>query len=81
MQREENGLARVAFVKTRDRAEGVRSALALLDNVQFRPAVSKIMAKHSGHLSHTGDSIEVWMKRKSAPFLSIGILIFLPVFS
>jgi uncharacterized protein (DUF362 family) len=35
MQREENGLARVAFVKTRDRAEGVRSALGLLDNVQF----------------------------------------------
>jgi uncharacterized protein (DUF362 family) len=35
MEQQETGSARVAFVKTRDRAEGVRSALALLDDVQF----------------------------------------------
>jgi len=43
MQEEEAGLAQVAFVKTRDRADGVRRALALLpqDAVSYRSVLLK----------------------------------------
>jgi uncharacterized protein (DUF362 family) len=51
MQEEEAGLAQVAFVKTRDRAEGVRRALVLLPQEEFSD--QNVLLKPNFNSAHT----------------------------